>query len=179
LGDACLFGGQRVCPYYSNNVLSNHISFLRDPIIGPCVKITIVEGKATDLLKKDFKQHPQTSQYIDRMVEKEKNMAQASTLVKVSAAGKWESSVKTNIDFETTGIIDTRGLMGEEGLSPHFQKIRFQVNIQTEESEEKIEQSDEKQRSITRKNEVFPGYFRKTKPGKRPNLTDFRVFDSY
>jgi uncharacterized OsmC-like protein len=122
-------------------------------------------------------------------------MPQASTLVKVSATGKWESGVKTNIsvrnfptfstdepaelggtdtapnpmeyvaaalngcngvmipliaqeldftfsgiDFETTGIIDTRGLMGEEGVSPHFQKIRFQVNIQTEESEEKIEQ---------------------------------------
>ncbi|MCI1694752.1 OsmC family protein [Aneurinibacillus aneurinilyticus] len=122
-------------------------------------------------------------------------MAKASTLFKVSAAGKWDSGVKTNIsvrdfssfvmdepevlggtdtgpnpmeyvaaalngckgvmiplvakelgfvftgiEFETTGIIDTRGLMGEEGVSPHFQKIRFQVNIQTEESEEKIEQ---------------------------------------
>jgi uncharacterized OsmC-like protein len=122
-------------------------------------------------------------------------MAQPSTLVKVSAAGKWESGVKTNIsvrnfptfsidepvelggedtapnpveyvlaglngcngvmiplvaqeldftfsgiDFETTGIIDTRGLMGVEGVSPHFQKIRFQVNIQTEESEERVEQ---------------------------------------
>ncbi|MMZ57982.1 OsmC-like protein [compost metagenome] len=122
-------------------------------------------------------------------------MTQSSTLFKVSAAGTWDSGVKTNIsirnfssfvmdepevlggtdtgpnpmeyvvaalngckgvmipliaqelgftftgiEFETTGIIDTRGLMGEEGVSPHFQKIRFQVNIQTEESEEKIEQ---------------------------------------
>ncbi|WP_027417230.1 OsmC family protein [Aneurinibacillus terranovensis] len=122
-------------------------------------------------------------------------MAQTSTLVKVSAAGKWESGVKTNIsvrnfptfsmdepvqlgggdagpmpleyvvaalngckgvmipliakeldftfsgiDFETTGIVDTRGLLGEEGVCTHFQKIRFQVNIQTEESEERIEQ---------------------------------------
>jgi uncharacterized OsmC-like protein len=30
--------------------------------------------------------------------------------------------------------------MGVEGVSPHFQKIRFQVNIQTEESEERVEQ---------------------------------------
>ncbi|MBE3569190.1 MAG: OsmC family protein [Bacillales bacterium] len=122
-------------------------------------------------------------------------MSQTSTLVKVTAAGKWESGVKTNIsvrnfpefsmdepaqlggtdsgpnplefvaaalngcngvmislvakemnftfsgiDFETTGIVDTRGLMGEEGVNPHFQKIRFQVKIQTEESEERIEQ---------------------------------------
>jgi uncharacterized OsmC-like protein len=122
-------------------------------------------------------------------------MARTSTLVKVSAAGKWESGVKTNIsirnfptfsmdepaqlggndagpmpleyvvaalngcngvmiplvaqeldftfsgiDFETTGIVDTRGLMGEEGVCTYFQKIRFQANIHTEESEERIEQ---------------------------------------
>jgi uncharacterized OsmC-like protein len=122
-------------------------------------------------------------------------MSQTSTLVKVTATGKWESGVKTNIsvrnfpvfsmdepaqlggadagpmpleyvvaalngcngvmiplvakeldftfsdiDFETTGIVDTRGLLGEEGVRTHFQKIRFQVNIQTEESEERIEQ---------------------------------------
>jgi uncharacterized OsmC-like protein len=125
----------------------------------------------------------------------ERNMAQASTLFKVSAKGKWESGVKTNInirnfpafsmdepvelggvdaapnpleyvaaalngcngvmiplvakelnftfsgiDFETTGIIDIRGLMGEEGVTTHFQKVRFHVNIQTEESEERVEQ---------------------------------------
>ena len=122
-------------------------------------------------------------------------MSHTSTLVKVTAAGKWESGVKTNIsvrnfptfsmdepsqlggadagpmpleyvvaalngcngvmiplvakeldftfsgiDFETTGIVDTRGLLGEEGIRTHFQKIRFQVKIQTEESEERIEQ---------------------------------------
>lgn len=122
-------------------------------------------------------------------------MSQTSTLVKVTATGKWESGVKTNIsvrnfpvfsmdepaqlggddagpmpleyvvaalngcngvmiplvakeldftfsdiDFETTGIVDTRGLLGEEGVRTHFQKIRFHVNIQTEESEERIEQ---------------------------------------
>jgi uncharacterized OsmC-like protein len=122
-------------------------------------------------------------------------MAKSSTLFKVSATGKWESGVKTNIsirnfptfsmdepaelggvdtaptpleyvaaalngcngvmipliaqklnftfsgiDFETTGIIDIRGLMGEEGVCTHFQKVRFQVNIETEESEERIEQ---------------------------------------
>lgn len=49
-------------------------SILRDPSIGPRVKITIVEGKATDVLKKRFKQHPQTGQYIERMMEKEEKM---------------------------------------------------------------------------------------------------------
>lgn len=122
-------------------------------------------------------------------------MAKTSTLVKVSAAGKWDSGVKTDIsirnfsvfsmdepptlgggdagampleyvlaalngckgvmiplvaqeldfvfsgiDFESTGIVDTKGLMGEEGVSTYFQKIRFTANIHTEESEERIEQ---------------------------------------
>jgi uncharacterized OsmC-like protein len=117
----------------------------------------------------------------------ERNMAQASTLFKVSAKGKWESGVKTNINIrnfpafsmdepvELGGVdaapnpleyvaaalngcngvmiplvakelnftfsgIDIRGLMGEEGVTTHFQKVRFHVNIQTEESEERVEQ---------------------------------------
>lgn len=45
----------------------------------------------------------------------------------------------TGIEFETTGIIDIRGLMGEEGVTPHFQKIRFTVTIQTTESDERLE----------------------------------------
>jgi uncharacterized OsmC-like protein len=44
----------------------------------------------------------------------------------------------SGIDFETSGIIDIRGLMGEKGVCPHFQKVRFRVNIQTEESEERL-----------------------------------------
>ncbi len=45
----------------------------------------------------------------------------------------------SGIEFETTGIIDTRGLMGEEGVTPHFQKMRLTVKIDTNESEEAIE----------------------------------------
>ncbi|OLN21323.1 osmotically inducible protein C [Domibacillus antri] len=122
-------------------------------------------------------------------------MAQTSSLVKVSAAGKWVSGVKTDIsirnfptfsmdepealggidagampleyilaalngckgvmiplvakeldfvfsgiDFEATGIVDIRGLKGEEGVSTYFQKVRFKANIHTEESVERIEE---------------------------------------
>lgn len=45
-------------------------SLLRDPTIGSQVKITLVEGNAHELLKKEYKEHPRTSQYIDRMLEK-------------------------------------------------------------------------------------------------------------
>lgn len=56
------------------------------------------------------------------------------------------------IDFETSGIIDTRGLMGEKGVSPHFQKVRFYVTIQTEESEERLTLL---QREVERRCPVF------------------------
>lgn len=52
--------------------LSNKLdTLLRDPSIGPRVKVTIVDGNANDVLRKKFSEHPRTSQYIDRMLEKE------------------------------------------------------------------------------------------------------------
>lgn len=44
----------------------------------------------------------------------------------------------TAIDFETVGIIDIRGLMGEKDVTPHFQKVRFTVNIETDEDDERL-----------------------------------------
>lgn len=125
-------------------------------------------------------------------------MSNTSTLVKVSASGKWISGVETElyvrdfssfitdepvvlggtdkgpnpmeyvvgafigcysvmislisqelefsyngIEFETAGIIDIRGLMGVEGVSPHFQKIRLNVYIETPENDERLEQLQE------------------------------------
>ncbi len=49
----------------------------------------------------------------------------------------------TGIEFETSGVIDTRGIMGEEGVSPHFQRVRFVVQIATGESDERLEQLKE------------------------------------
>ena len=46
----------------------------------------------------------------------------------------------TALDFDTTGIVDARGLMGEEGVKTHFQKIRFTCEIATNESDEAINQ---------------------------------------
>lgn len=125
-------------------------------------------------------------------------MSDTTTLVKVSASGKWISGVETElnvrnfspfvtdepvflggtdkgpnpmeyvvgafigcysvmislisqefefayneVEFNTTGIIDTRGLMGVEGVSPHFQKIRLNVHIETSEVDERIVQLQE------------------------------------
>ncbi|SHE14340.1 germination protein, Ger(x)C family [Chlamydia abortus] len=46
-------------------------TFSRDPSVSPHAKIAIVNGSASSLLAKDFKQHPRTDQYIDRLLTKE------------------------------------------------------------------------------------------------------------
>jgi len=46
-------------------------TLIRDPSISPRVKVTIVNGRAHDLLKKEFPQHPRTGQYLDHLLEKE------------------------------------------------------------------------------------------------------------
>ncbi|WP_364146977.1 Ger(x)C family spore germination protein [Paenibacillus sp. LPE1-1-1.1] len=44
---------------------------IRDPSLSQNVKVVVVNGVAHDLLVKNYPQHPRTSQYIDRMLEKE------------------------------------------------------------------------------------------------------------
>ncbi|MBE1556702.1 OsmC family protein [Sporosarcina limicola] len=44
----------------------------------------------------------------------------------------------TDISFETTGIVDVRGLMGDENVKTYFQKVRFSLEIETTESDEAL-----------------------------------------
>ncbi|WP_222564262.1 OsmC family protein [Novilysobacter antarcticus] len=44
----------------------------------------------------------------------------------------------TELSFASEGVIDVRGLMGQEGISTHFQSLDFQVTIRTEESDERL-----------------------------------------
>lgn len=44
----------------------------------------------------------------------------------------------SGIDFDTQGFVDFRGLMGEEGVRTYFEKVIFTVEIETEESEEAL-----------------------------------------
>ena len=59
--------------------------------------------------------------------------------VMIPLIAKEQGFTFSGIEFETTGIIDIRGLMGEEGVTPHFQKIRLTVKLDTNETEEAIE----------------------------------------
>ncbi|MBN8235363.1 OsmC family protein [Halobacillus kuroshimensis] len=47
------------------------------------------------------------------------------------------------IDFEIDGELDPRGMMGEEGVRPYFQKITVNATVHTSESEERLAQFQE------------------------------------
>lgn len=44
----------------------------------------------------------------------------------------------SELSFDTKGLIDLRGLMGQPGVSTHFQTLTFLVNIKTKESDERL-----------------------------------------
>ncbi|KPB03247.1 OsmC family protein [Bacillus sp. CHD6a] len=47
------------------------------------------------------------------------------------------------MSFTITGELDTRGLMGEEGVRPYFEKISIQALVKTTESNERIQELKE------------------------------------
>ncbi|WP_308635044.1 Ger(x)C family spore germination protein [Paenibacillus silvisoli] len=57
---------------FARKGMEKHIDTLvRDPSISPRLKISIVNGNAKVLLRKDYKEHPITGRYIDGILEKE------------------------------------------------------------------------------------------------------------
>lgn len=49
----------------------------------------------------------------------------------------------SGVDLKNEGYIDIQGLMGVEGVSPHFQKVNFDVILNIDESDERIEEFQE------------------------------------
>ncbi len=46
----------------------------------------------------------------------------------------------SELSFDTTGLVDLRGLMGQPDISTHFQSLTFSVNIKTQESAERLQE---------------------------------------
>jgi putative redox protein len=44
------------------------------------------------------------------------------------------------IEFDITGILDTRGLMGDPNVQPYFEKVRIEAKVKTSETQERVEQ---------------------------------------
>jgi len=45
----------------------------------------------------------------------------------------------SELTFDTKGVVDLRGLMGQPDVSTHFQSLTFAVNIKTDESAERLQ----------------------------------------
>lgn len=45
----------------------------------------------------------------------------------------------SELSFDTKGVIDLRGLMGQPDISTHFQSLTFSVRIKTDESAERLQ----------------------------------------
>ncbi len=45
----------------------------------------------------------------------------------------------SDLSFDTKAVVDLRGLMGQKGISTHFQSLTFLVNIKTDESDERLQ----------------------------------------
>ena len=45
----------------------------------------------------------------------------------------------SELSFDTKGVVDLRGLMGQPDISTYFQSLTFSVNIKTDESAERLQ----------------------------------------
>lgn len=60
--------------------------------------------------------------------------------VMISTISKEKNFQYSGVEFENSGVLDVRGLMGVPGVTPHFQRVRYRVQLTTEESFERVEE---------------------------------------
>ncbi len=65
------------------------------------------------------------------------------TSVMISMIAQEKNFAFSGVEFENVGVLDLQGLMGVEGVSPHFQKVRFDVTLDTDENQERIQELKE------------------------------------
>jgi len=65
------------------------------------------------------------------------------TLVMIALIAKEKNFSFQGVEFKNNGTIDLRGLMGVEGVSPHFQSVKFEAIFTTDESDSRIEELKE------------------------------------
>ncbi|OIJ16348.1 osmotically inducible protein C [Anaerobacillus alkalilacustris] len=59
------------------------------------------------------------------------------TSVMIAFIAKEQKFSYRQVEFKNTGTLDLQGLMGVEGVSPHFQTVSFEVIIKTDETDER------------------------------------------
>jgi len=105
-------------------------TFVRDTSISPRVKVTIVNGSATQLLAQDYPQHSRTGQYLDRLLEKE---ADAQTIPEVSLYRFTKDYLDDGIDPVAPIVKATGEHLTLDGIAL-FQDDRYVTNIQPDQA---------------------------------------------
>lgn len=65
------------------------------------------------------------------------------TSVMIGLISKEKNFSYQGVDFKNSGILDLQGLLGVEGVSPHFQSVNFDVIFKTHEPDSKLEELKE------------------------------------
>ncbi|MGE7667891.1 OsmC family protein [Ureibacillus composti] len=65
------------------------------------------------------------------------------TSVMIGLIAKEKNFSFQGVEFKNNGTIDTRGMKGVEGVSPHFQTVNFEAIFTTDESDSRIEELKE------------------------------------
>ncbi|MGK7379735.1 OsmC family protein [Planococcus sp. 1R117A] len=65
------------------------------------------------------------------------------TSVMIGLIAKEKNFSFQGVEFKNNGTIDARGMMGVEGVSPHFQSVGFEAIFSTDESDDRLEELKE------------------------------------
>lgn len=65
------------------------------------------------------------------------------TSVMIGLISKEKKFSYQGVAFENSGVLDLQGLMGVEGVSPHFKSVNFDVIFRTDEPDSRIEELKE------------------------------------
>lgn len=125
-----LVSGQIRNALYGLSMVKNGIyrymdTLIRDPSISPELKISIVEGNAGELLRKDYDQHPRTGKYIDHLLEKESSW---QTIPRVTILSFLRDLFDDGIDPITPIIKDMGNSIKINGIAL-FQDDRYVAKI--------------------------------------------------
>lgn len=105
-------------------------TFGRDPAISPQVNISIVNGNAGHLLEKDYKQHPPTDKYVNRLLGKE---ARAHTIPKMTLYEFSRDLLDDGIDSIAPIIKEEEDNITLDGIGL-FMESKYVTKIDTEEA---------------------------------------------
>lgn len=105
-------------------------SLIRDPSISQNVKVVVVNGSAHDLIVKNYTQHPRTSQYVDRMLEKEAGSSQIPVVTIYDFARDYFDD---GIDPVAPILKETAKNITMDGIAL-FNKDRYVTKIEPEKS---------------------------------------------